>query len=164
MKAALVLAGEPPGPPVQPAPRFKQTNGLSRFRVSDRSAAFLRRYYADATPENWNDWRWQDRNRIRTLTDLARMIELSDEECDAIRRHTGALPVGITPYYAGLPDPQDPHQGLRRTLVTVLGEFETSPGEDEDPFGEDSHSAVPGSVHSFPDSGQRVAFGPGECA
>jgi hypothetical protein len=30
------------------------------------------------------------------------MITLSDEERDAIRRHTGALPVGITPYYASL--------------------------------------------------------------
>ncbi len=151
MKAALVLAEEPPGPRVQPAPKIKQTNGVARFRVSDRSAEFLRRYYPDATLENWNDWRWQNRNRIRTLAELARMIELSDEESDAIRRHTGSLPVGITPYYASLLDPQNPNQGLRRTVVPVLGEFETTPGENEDPLGEDSHSPVPGLVHRYPD-------------
>ncbi|MGB5628819.1 MAG: KamA family radical SAM protein [Woeseiaceae bacterium] len=151
MKAALVLAEEPPGPRVQPAPKIKQTKGIARFRVSDRSAEFLRRYYPDATLENWNDWRWQNRNRIRTLAELARMIELSDEESEAIRRHTGSLPVGITPYYASLLDPQNPNQGLRRTVVPVLGEFETTPGENEDPLGEDSHSPVPGLVHRYPD-------------
>jgi lysine 2,3-aminomutase len=111
----------------------------------------LRRFYREATLENWNDWRWQNRSRIRTLAELATMIELSDEESDAIKRHTGALPVGITPYYASLLDPQDPEQGLRRTVVPVLGEFETSPGEAEDPLGEDTHSPVPGLVHRYPD-------------
>ncbi len=151
MKAAIEIAEEPPGPQVQSVPKFKQAKGYSRFRVSDRSAGFLRRFYPDATLEQWNDWRWQNRNRIRTLAELATMIELSDEESDAIKRHTGALPVGITPYYASLLDPLNPNQGLRRTVVPVLGEFETSPGEDEDPLGEDSHSPVPGLVHRYPD-------------
>ena len=37
------------------------------------------------------------------------------------RLHTGALPVGITPYYASLLDPENPAQGLRRTVVPVHG-------------------------------------------
>jgi lysine 2,3-aminomutase len=119
--------------------------------VSDRSAEFLRRCYPDASVEDWNDWRWQNRNRVRTLADLERMISLSEEEIAAIRRHTGALPVGITPYYASLLDQQDAGQALRRTVVPVLGEYETSRGENEDPLGEDSHSPVPGLVHRYPD-------------
>ncbi len=122
-----------------------------RFRSSKRSMDFLRRYYPDASLANWNDWRWQNRNRVRTLADLARMIELSDEESEAIRRHTGSLPVGITPYYASLLDPQDPAQGLRRTVVPVLDEYEFTRGEAEDPLGEDGHSPVPGLVHRYPD-------------
>ncbi|TFG39915.1 MAG: KamA family radical SAM protein, partial [Chromatiales bacterium] len=39
----------------------------------------------------------------------------------------------------------------RRTVVPVLGEFDTSRGENEDPLGEDSHSPVPGLVHRYPD-------------
>jgi len=79
------------------------------------------------------------------------MISLSDEETNAIRRHTGALPVGITPYYASLLDAERPSQGLRRSVVPVLGEYVMSRGENEDPLGEDSHSPVPGLVHRYPD-------------
>ena len=150
MKTAQVAAEEPPGPLVQHASNSSRSIGPSRFRISKRSVEFLHRFYPDATLENWNDWRWQNRNRVRTLADLARMIELSDEESDAIKRHTGALPVGITPYYVSLLDPQNAGQGLRRTVVPVLGECESSRAESEDPLGEDSHSPVPGLVHRYP--------------
>ena len=119
--------------------------------MSERSAAFLARFYPDATIDDWNDWRWQNRNRVRTLADLARMIELSDDENAAIKRHTGALPVGITPYYATLLDPGNPGQALRRTVVPVLDEYVVSRGENQDPLGEDTHSPVPGLVHRYPD-------------
>lgn len=168
MKTAQVAAEEPPGPLVPHTSVLEKSNGnhfspnvqqssaskrtgITRFRVSDRSADFLRRFYPDATLDNWNDWRWQNRNRIRTLADLSRMIEMSDEELNAIKMHTGALPVGITPYYASLLDPLNAEQGLRRTVVPVLGEYETSSAESEDPLGEDGHSPVPGLVHRYPD-------------
>ncbi len=122
-----------------------------RFRLSERSAEFLAKFYPDATIADWTDWRWQNRHRVRTLVDLQRMIDLSEDEMAAIRAHTGALPVGITPYYASLLDPTDPTQALRRTVVPVLGEYDLTPGEAEDPLGEDGHSPVPGLVHRYPD-------------
>jgi lysine 2,3-aminomutase len=166
MKTATVVAEEPPGnaarrnslaeplPVSFPPIRLDQTiarRERSKFRVSEKSKEFLRRCYPAASVEEWNDWRWQNRNRVRTLADLERMIALSDEEVAAIRRHTGALPVGITPYYASLLDTRDAGHALRRTVVPVLGEYETSRGEAEDPLGEDSHSPVPGLVHRYPD-------------
>jgi len=123
----------------------------STFILSKQSADFLHRFYPEATKTEWNDWRWQNRHRVRTLNDLARMIELSEDESEAISRHTGSLPVGITPYYASLMSNLDPTQGLRRTVVPVLGEYEIARGENEDPLGEDSHSPVPGLVHRYPD-------------
>ena len=123
----------------------------AKFRVSERSAEFRSRHFPEATLDEWNDWRWQNRHRVRTLADLGRLIRLSEEEVAAIRRHTGALPVGITPYYASLLDEHDPLQPLRRTVVPVLGEYELSRGENEDPLAEDSHSPVPGLVHRYPD-------------
>ncbi len=168
MKTAQERAEEPPGRMLNsksspesithpnPAPatsllKSRQKRERSQFHVSERSREFLRKHYPDATIDEWNDWRWQNRNRVRTLADLERMIELSPDELAAIKRHTGALPLGIVPYYASLLDPKDPMQGLRRTVVPVLGEFDTSRGENEDPLGEDSHSPVPGLVHRYPD-------------
>ncbi len=126
-----------------------------RLKISTRSHAFRKRYYPEASAEQWNDWQWQTRNRIRNATDLARMLRLSDDEQAAIARHTGPLPVGITPYYASLLDALEPSQGLRRTVVPVNGEYLRMPGEDDDPLGEDHSSPVPGLVHRYPD---RVLF------
>jgi lysine 2,3-aminomutase len=166
MKTIVGDAEEPPGTvPVTSLPlsapnkvsridHVNQATSLGeryRFRTSQRSMEFLQRFYPDASLADWNDWRWQNRRRIRTLADLARMIDLSEEENAAIRQHTGSLPVGITPYYASLIDAHDPAQALRRTVVPVLGEYEFTRGEAEDPLGEDGHSPVPGLVHRYPD-------------
>jgi lysine 2,3-aminomutase len=168
MKTVTVLESEPPGGSLLPVAIFSVTpqdqatppshsklaiarRAMSRFCVSGRSAKFLRRFYPAATTEEWNDWRWQNRNRVRTLSDLQRMINLSDEESLAIRSHTGSLPVGITPYYASLLDPENTGQALRKTVVPVMSEYQASRGENADPLGEDGHSPVAGLVHRYPD-------------
>ena len=116
----------------------------ARFVVSPTSNEFRKRHFPGVKTAEWNDWRWQNRNRIRNLEQLERVIRVTDEERSAIARHAGPLPIGVTPYYMSLIDPVDPHQGLRRTTIPTLAEFERSPGEDEDPLGEDGHSPVPG--------------------
>jgi lysine 2,3-aminomutase len=139
-----------PAPPsLTPVPSSRHT--VPRLVVSQRSDAFRRRFYPDATLRDWNDWRWQNRNRVRTLADLERMLAITADERDALGRHRGSLPVGITPYYASLLDPADAAQGLRRTVVPVGDEYLRSRGEADDPLGEDGTSPVPGLVHRYPD-------------
>ncbi len=128
---------------------------IARFPQSERSRDFRRRHFPDATPGNWNDWRWQLRNRIRDLSGLARIIRLNDDERAAVSRHAGPLPVGITPYYASLFSETDAAQPLRRTHIPVGDEYLRLPGEFDDPLGEDRHAVVPGLVHRYPD---RVLF------
>jgi lysine 2,3-aminomutase len=128
---------------------------VPRLTIGPRAAAFRRRFHPDATNREWNDWRWQVRNRIRDLAGLERVLRLSPDERSAIRRHAGPLPVGVNPYYASLLDPDDPRHPLRRTVVMVNAEYVTAPGEADDPLAEDSHSPVPGIVHRYPD---RVLF------
>ncbi len=134
-------------------PRVART--VPRLVISARSQAFRKRFFPDATTWDWNDWRWQNSHRIRTVEALARIIRLSADESEAIRRHRGPLPVGIGPYYASLLDEDDPRQGLRRTVVPATAEYRRLPGEFEDPLGEDADSPVPGLVHRYPD---RVLF------
>jgi hypothetical protein len=116
-----------------------------------RTLAFREQHFPDATDEQWDNWRWQSQHRIRKLDQLERMLVLSDDERDALTRGGQMLPVGITPYYLGLLDAEDAQQPLRRTVVPSTGEFIRTPGEADDPLGEDGHSPVPGLVHRYPD-------------
>jgi lysine 2,3-aminomutase len=127
----------------------------TRFTVSPTASAFRKRLFPQATLEEWNNWHWQLQNRIKDLASLERIIRLSDDERRAILRHQGALPLGITPYYASLLSPDDPTQPLRLTAIPVNGEYIRLPGEDDDPLSEDHNSPVPGLVHRYPD---RVLF------
>jgi lysine 2,3-aminomutase len=122
-----------------------------QFVVSPVGKAFLERFFPAAKVTDWNDWRWQNRNRIRSLAHVERMIRVTDDERHAILRHKGPLPVGLTPYYMSLIDPDDPAQPLRRTVIPTLAEFTRVLGEQDDPLGEDGTSPVPGLVHRYPD-------------
>src|SRR3546814_20452205 len=88
---------------------------MERFPQGPDARAFRRRFFPAATPEQWNDWRWQLRNRIRPQAHLERVFELSADAQDAISRHKGALPVGITPYSASLMSRDDAEEPQRRT-------------------------------------------------
>ena len=99
-----------------------------RLLISERSEAFRRRFFPRSTRQQWNDWHWQNRNRIKSLAELERIVELTPDERAAVMRHRGALPVGFTPYYASLLDPADPNQGLRKTVIPRLDEFVRTAG------------------------------------
>lgn len=126
-----------------------------RFPVSRATRAFYRRFYPGTSTSEWNDWRWQMRARIRTVEELERIFRLSQDERSAVRLHQGALPVGITPYYASLMALADPHDPLRRTHIMTGDEYLLGEGEADDPLGEDHDTVVPGLVHRYPD---RVLF------
>ena len=119
--------------------------------VSQKSKAFRRRFFPEATESQWNDWRWQSQHRIRKLEHFERIVTLSDDERAALVQGGTMLPVGITPYYMSLLDPEDAEQGLRRTVIPTTNEFVRTLGEADDPLGEDGHSPVPGLVHRYPD-------------
>jgi lysine 2,3-aminomutase len=120
-------------------------------RENERTALFRARFFPDTTDDDWNDWRWQSRHRIRTLEQFERVLDLSIEERDCLSMGGTLLPTAVTPYYMSLLDPHDPLQALRKTVVPTTREFIRMPGEADDPLGEDGHSPVPGLVHRYPD-------------
>lgn len=121
------------------------------FDIDPRVEAFRASAFSLISPEEWQDWRWQLRHRIRSLDEAERLFRLTDSEREAIRRRTGMLPLGITPYYAALVHPDDPTSPIRRTKIPTLAEFDFHGDECADPLGEDAHSPVPGLVHTYPD-------------
>ncbi len=84
----------------------------------------------------------------------ARFIQLSPDELHSAELKK-KLPIRITPYYASLIDPEDPHDPISRTMVPVYNELILSPEEMADPLGEENQSPVPQLVHRYPD---RVLF------
>jgi lysine 2,3-aminomutase len=153
---------EPPGtPPVRLFTDFPQDltqpAQIVRFPahrtgVSNPAVrAFRKRFFQAVPTKLWNDWRWQVSNRIRSASQLASMISLSESERFALFDADVKLPLGITPYYLSLVSPSDPDQPLRRTVVPTAGELLRMPGEADDPLGEEHQSPVPGLVHRYPD-------------
>lgn len=123
---------------------------------ADRAVVeFRRRFYPGVGDDEWSDWRWQLRHRIRDAEFLGRMFELSAQERWAVESRSGNLPFALTPYYAALIDPHDPGDPLRRTVIPDRRETLAVPGEAVDPLSEDEQSPVPGIVHRYPD---RVLF------
>lgn len=102
------------------------------------------------TPEQWNDWRWQMQHRITTVEQLRQLIHLTPDEEQAVRLKPD-LRVAITPHFAALMDPNDPHCPIRRQVVPTMAEFVVDDPDLEDPLGEDAHMPVPGLVHRYPD-------------
>jgi lysine 2,3-aminomutase len=118
---------------------------------SPKVTTFRERHFPDATDAEWDDWRWQSRHRIRSLDQFERILQLSEDERAILSDGGQMLPTAVTPYYMSLLDPDDPLQGLRKTVVPTSRELVRTPGEADDPLGEDGHSPVPGLVHRYPD-------------
>ncbi len=111
--------------------------------------------WKSVTPEEWDDWQWQLRNRIYTADQLRQIIEMTPEEEEAVARKEGRLVMAIPPYWASLMDPKDPNCPIRKQAVPTSVEFEIGPHDMRDPCGEDGDMPVKGLVHRYPD---RVLF------
>ena len=111
--------------------------------------------WKDVTENEWNDWKWQVRNRVSDVETLSQIINLTEQEKQDINEVLKKFRMGITPYYASLMDPDDPHCPVRMQAVPTIAETHISGADMEDPLHEDADSPVPGLTHRYPD---RVLF------
>ncbi len=111
--------------------------------------------WPDVADSDWNDYRWQLKHRVSTLSDLESRMTLTDEERAGVLLAGTKLAMSITPHFFQLIDRNDPDCPIRRQVIPRIEEAWTAPEEMADPCGEDSHMPVPGLVHRYPD---RVLF------
>jgi lysine 2,3-aminomutase len=112
--------------------------------------------WAEVSDQDWNDWRWQLRNRITTLAHLEKYLpQMTKEERLGVQLAGHHLAMAITPYFFNLIDVNDPNCPIRRQVIPRIEETTTASWEMSDPCGEDDHMPVPGLVHRYPD---RVLF------
>ncbi len=111
-----------------------------------------RRIRRDEVSEaEWNDWRWQLRNMLRSPEDFSQIVPLSEDETAGLARTSDLFRTGSTPYYASLMDPERSDCPIRRQALPSLSELAFRDEELRDPLGEDSHSPVPSIFHKYPD-------------
>ncbi|HEU6439562.1 MAG TPA: lysine 2,3-aminomutase [Terriglobales bacterium] len=147
-------AGEPAhalAPRPDDAP-FVNLRDPARALGPDGRPAVSRRasIWADVPDERWNDWRWQMSNRISTVEEIGRVLNLTDDERGGLSA-TDKFRVDITPYFLSLIDPDDPADPIRRQVIPTDCEQEAFTAMMEDSLAEDRHSPVPGLVHRYPD-------------
>jgi lysine 2,3-aminomutase len=106
-------------------------------------------------PGNFRDWKWQFRNRITTVDELAKVIHINEAEKREIEICLKKFRMAITPYYASLMDPDNPDCPIRRQAVPSIKETIILPYEMADPLAEERDSPVQNIVHRYPD---RVLF------
>lgn len=104
-----------------------------------------------ATDEQWNDWKWQVRNRIETLDELKKYIPLTEEEERGASETLQILRMSITPYYLSLIDIDDVNDPIRKQSVPTISEIHKTEHDMADPLNEDGDSPVPGLTHRYPD-------------
>ena len=134
--------------------KYRNKKNHPALHSSERTERFRSLYYPGVSDNDWNRWSWQLANSLNSWDELLRFIQPSREELLSVERKK-KLPIRITPYYASLIDPEDPHQPIRRTMVPVYQELLVTPEEMADPLGEENQSPVPQLVHRYPD---RVLF------
>lgn len=111
--------------------------------------------FPEVTDEQWNDWKWQVKNRIETLDQLKKYVKLTDEEEEGVKKTLSTLRMAITPYYLSLINPDDPYDPVRRQCVPTAAETHQAKADLLDPLHEDEDSPTPGLTHRYPD---RVLF------
>jgi lysine 2,3-aminomutase len=146
-----------PAPAHSLAPRpddapFVNLRDPARALGPDGKPAVSRRapIWADVPDERWNDWRWQMSNRVNTVEEIGRVLNLTDDERGGLSAQD-KFRVDITPYFLSLIDPDDPNDPIRRQVIPTSCEQEAFTSMMEDSLAEDRHSPVPGLVHRYPD-------------
>lgn len=112
-------------------------------------------HWPDIAPAQWDDWKWQLKNRVTTLAALEQRITLSPAERAGVLLSGSKLALAVTPHFFNLIEPENPECPIRRQVIPRLEETLSSPHEMADPCGEDADMPVPGLVHRYPD---RVLF------
>jgi lysine 2,3-aminomutase len=108
--------------------------------------------WSDVPQEQWDDWRWQMQNAIRTSSQLAEFYAYGPEEFAALEYLEQRYKLAIPPYYFSLIDTSDPVDPIGlQALPSALEASSTAGVELEDPLEEDKDSPVPGLTHRYPD-------------
>lgn len=111
----------------------------------------LIRGFPKATKREWQDWRWQFKNRLTRPDAAIAARNTSPSLLDELRKTAAVYPQAITPYYYSLINQDDPDDPIMMQSFPSPREIIFSAQSSEDPLNEDSFMPVPKLLHRYPD-------------
>ncbi len=111
--------------------------------------------WADVSKWDWEDWKWQIRNRIRSLSQLEEILGI---DLSHLKKVEKVFRTGTTPYYLSLvKDLSDLNNPILKQILPSCKEIDPQIQAEGsfDPFKEEVMSPVKGLTHRYPD---RVLF------
>ena len=132
--------------PPQPAAQFAATVSVVEA-PEPRSLPLLRENVA---PEDWADWHWQMRNRIRDIHLLKQYLP-GLTRLGELEKVTVRFPLAITPYYLSLIRDGDTSDPVFLMSVPRSEELSNPLELPDDPLDEEADMPVPGLTHRYSD-------------
>ena len=115
--------------------------------ISEKHKEEIMNYFG-ATEEDWNDWHWQLKNRISSVSLLSRFIKLTDEQYRMFEEISKKFRWATTPYYLSLMDYEDMSYPINMMALPSSAENDTS-GE-LDPMSEEYTNPAPCITRRYP--------------
>ncbi len=106
--------------------------------------------YFKASEQDWENWRWQLKNRITTIDVLKELLPLDKQELDEIDKTGSRYRWAVSPYYLSLIDPDDPDDPVKKQCIPTINEYIDQEGYD-DPMGEEYTSPTSAVTRRYPD-------------
>ncbi len=108
-------------------------------------------YHNDASAKDWQEWRWQFKNRITKIETLEKLFGKKGLDQESFKVVTTIYPLAITPYYLSLINSFSESDPVFAQSVPNLREISFANKMPEDPLEEDQHMPVPKLIHRYPD-------------
>ncbi len=106
--------------------------------------------YFNASDEDWENWRWQLKNRITTTGVLKELLPLDKKEIEDIDTTGSKYRWAVSPYYLSLIDPDDPEDPVKKQCIPSINEYSDEGGYD-DPMGEEFTSPTSAVTRRYAD-------------
>lgn len=116
------------------------------MNIDNKSASLFRK----ASNRDWQDWRWQFKNRIIRPETPELFSGKSAAQLDLLKQTAAVYPLAITPYYFSLIQHDNENDPLREQCFPDHREI-LHPESQADPLEEDTHMPVPKLIHRYPD-------------
>ncbi|MCR4738884.1 MAG: KamA family radical SAM protein [Lachnospiraceae bacterium] len=104
--------------------------------------------YFEADENDWEDWHWQLKHRISSVSLLSKFIKLSDSSIEMFEEISKKYRWATTPYYLSLMDYEDMKYPIN--MMALPSAYENDESGELDPMGEEFTNPAPCITRRYP--------------